>query len=40
MGETCDGYQEGTSWEEYMASYVSDESLGFTPATNTTLSVN
>ena len=34
------GIKEGTCWDEYWVSYISDEALGSTPETNTTLYVN
>ena len=34
------GIKEGTCWGEHSVLYVSDESLGFAPETNTTLCVN
>ena len=34
------GIKEGTRWDEYWVSYVSAESVGSTPETNTTLYVN
>ena len=34
------GIEEDTRWDEHWVSYISDESLGSTPETNTTLYVN
>ena len=34
------GIKEGSCWDEHWVLYVSDESLGSAPETNTTLHVN
>ena len=34
------GIKKGTCWDEHWVFYVSDESLGSTPETNTTMYVN
>ena len=34
------GVKEGTCWDEHWVLHVTDESLGSTPETNTTLYVN
>ena len=37
MGKWVMGIKEGTCWDEHWVVYVSNESLNFTPETNTTI---